>query len=150
MWLMCSVRFHTARPSITRLFSFVFSCLYAHVYVSNYCLWFYGSGLCFISTQNLHMNASSSFSHNCLNLEAVVMAFSGCCPVTKSCLTLCDPMDCSTPGFPVLHYLSMFVQTHVHWVGDAIQPSYTLLPLSPLAFNLSQYQGLSQWICSLH
>ena len=47
-----------------------------------------------------------------------------CCSVTKSCLTLYDPIDCSTLGFPVLHYLLEFAQTHVHWVGDAIQPSH--------------------------
>ena len=46
-----------------------------------------------------------------------------CCSVSKSCLTLCNPMNCSTPGFPVLHYLPEFAQTHVHWVSDAIQPS---------------------------
>ena len=53
-------------------------------------------------------------------------------------------MDCSTPGLPVLHYLPAFVQTHVHRVGDAIQPSHPLLSPSPLAFNLSQNQGLFQ------
>ena len=53
--------------------------------------------------------------------------------VTKSYLTLCDPMDCCTPGFPVLHRLPEFAQTHVHWVSDAIQPSYPLLPPSPPA-----------------
>ena len=52
-----------------------------------------------------------------------------CCSVAQSCPTLCDPMDCSTPGFPVLHYLPEFAQTHVHWVSDAIQPSPPLLPL---------------------
>ena len=53
-----------------------------------------------------------------------------CCSVARSLgLTLCDPMDCSTPGFPVLHYLPEFVQTHVHWVSDAIQPSHFLSPL---------------------
>ena len=55
----------------------------------------------------------------------------------KLCPTLCDAMDCSTPGFPVLHYLLEFAQTHVHWVSDAIQPSHPLSPLSPPAFNLS-------------
>ena len=55
-----------------------------------------------------------------------------CCSVAKSCLTLCDPMDCSTSGFPVLHQLPELAQTHVHWVGDAIQPSYPVLPPSPL------------------
>ena len=52
-----------------------------------------------------------------------------CCLVAKLCLTLCDPMICSTPGFPVLHYPLKFAQTHVHWVGDAIQPSHSLSPL---------------------
>ena len=73
-----------------------------------------------------------------------------CCSVTKSCLTLCDPMDCNTPGFPVLHQLLEFTQTHVHWVGDAIQPSHPLLPPSLPPFNLSQHQGLFQWVSSLH
>ena len=53
------------------------------------------------------------------------------CPVTQLCLTLCDPMDCNTPGFPVLHYLLELAQIHVHWVGDAIQPSHPLSPPSP-------------------
>ena len=57
-------------------------------------------------------------------------------------------MDCSTPGFPVLHYLPEFAQARVHWVGDAIQPSHPLLPSSYFAFNLSQHQGLFQWIGS--
>ena len=65
-----------------------------------------------------------------------------CCSVTQSCLTLCGPMDCSTPGFPVLHHLLKLAQTHVHWVGDAIQPSCPLSSPSPPAFNLSQHQGL--------
>ena len=56
--------------------------------------------------------------------------------------TLCDPMDCSTPGFPVHHQLPEFTQIHVHWVSDAIQPSHPLLSPSPLAFNLFQHQGL--------
>ena len=58
-------------------------------------------------------------------------------------------MDCNTPGFPVLHYLPEFAQTHVHWVSDAIRPSHPLSPSSP-AFNLSQHQGLFQWVGSLH
>ena len=62
-----------------------------------------------------------------------------CCSVSQSCLTVGDPMGCSTPGFPVLHCLPEFAQTHVHWVGDAIQPSHhpLLSPSSP-AFNLFQ------------
>ena len=70
--------------------------------------------------------------------------------VTQLCLTLCDPMDCSTPGFPVHHQLPEFTQTHVHWVGDAIQPSHPLPSPSPPTFNLSQYQGLFQWVSSSH
>ena len=65
-----------------------------------------------------------------------------CCSVAQLCLTLCDPMDCSMPGFPVLHYLLEFAQTHVRWVNDAIQPSHPLLSPSPPALNLSQHQGL--------
>ena len=73
-----------------------------------------------------------------------------CCAVTESCLTPCDPMDCSIPGFPVLHYLLEFAQTHVHWVSDAIQPSHPLsLPSLP-ALNLSQHQSLFQWVGSSH
>ena len=52
-----------------------------------------------------------------------------CCSVTMSCPALCELMDCSMPGFPILHYLLEFAQTHVHWVSDAIQPSHPLLPL---------------------
>ena len=73
-----------------------------------------------------------------------------CFSIAKSCPTLCDPMNCSKPGFPVLHYLSEFAQTHVQWVSDAIQLSNPLLcPFLP-AFYLFQHQGLSQWISSLH
>ena len=64
--------------------------------------------------------------------------------VTQSYLTLCDSMDRSTPGFPVHYQLLELTQTHVHQVGDAIQPSHTLSSPSPLAFNLSQHQGLIQ------
>ena len=65
-----------------------------------------------------------------------------CCSVTQSCLTLCDPTGCSMPGFPVLYHLPEFVQTHVHWVGEAIESSHPLSSPSPPAFNLSQHQGL--------
>ena len=64
-----------------------------------------------------------------------------CCSVTKSCLTSCDPMDCSTASFPVLHCLLEFAQTHVHGVSDAIQPSHPLSLSSPPSLNLSQNQG---------
>ena len=69
--------------------------------------------------------------------------------VVQSCPTLCDPMNCSTPGLPVHHQLLEFTQTHVHWVSDARQSSHPLLSPSPPAFNLSQHQGLFKWFsCS--
>ena len=70
--------------------------------------------------------------------------------VAQSCPTLCDPMNCSTPGLPVHHQLSEFTQTHVHWVGDSIQSSHPLLSPFPPALNLSQHQGLFKWVSSLH
>ena len=68
--------------------------------------------------------------------------------VTQSCPTLCDPMDCSMPGFPAHHQLLEFTQTHACWVGDDIQPSHLLSSPSPSAFNLSQHQGLFKWVSS--
>ena len=68
----------------------------------------------------------------------------------QSCPTLCNPMDRSTPGFPVHHQLPKSTQTHVHWVGDAIQPSHPLSSPSPPALDLSQHQGLFKWVSSLH
>ena len=65
-----------------------------------------------------------------------------CCSVPKLCPTLCDPMDCSTLGFPILHYLPQFAQIHVPCVSDAIQPSHPLSAPSSPAFYLSQHQGL--------
>jgi len=73
-----------------------------------------------------------------------------CCSVAQSCSTLWDPMDCSTPGIPVLHHLPEPAQTHVHWVSDAIQPCRPLSSPSSPAFNPSQHQGLSWWIGSSH
>ena len=70
--------------------------------------------------------------------------------VAQSCLTLCDPMNCSTPGLPVHHQLLEFTQTHVHRVSDAIQPSHPLLPPFPPAPNPSQHQSLFQWVNSSH
>ena len=76
--------------------------------------------------------------------------YSFCRLTDRSCLILCNLMDCSTPGFPVLHFLSEFAQTHVHWVSDAIQPSPPSSLLCPPALNLSQEQGLFQWAGSSH
>ena len=70
--------------------------------------------------------------------------------VAQLCPTLCNPMDYNTPGFPVLHHLPEFAQTHLHWVGDATQVSRPLSSPSPSAFNLTQHQGLFQWVSSLY
>ena len=70
--------------------------------------------------------------------------------VAQSCPALCDPMDGSMPGFPVQHQLLKLTQTHVHWVGDAIQPPHPLSSPSPPAFNLAQHQGLFKWVSSSH
>ena len=64
-----------------------------------------------------------------------------CCSVTKSCLILCDPMNCSMPGFSVYHYLPEFSQTHVHWASDTIQSSHSLLLPSLLALNFFPASG---------
>ena len=77
------------------------------------------------------------------NLFRISVQFSS---VTQLCPTLCDPMDYSIPGLSVHHQLPEFTQTHVHWVGDAIQPSHSLSSPSIPIFNLSQHQGLFKWV----
>ena len=80
-------------------------------------------------------------------MRRAAMAEDCCCfSVAKLCLTLCHPMDCSTPGFPVLRYLPEFAQTHILWVGDVIPSSHPLLTLSPSALNMSQNQFLVHWV----
>ena len=86
------------------------------------------------------------FSTISVNNDAISLFSS----VAQLCSTLCDPMDCSTPGFPVHHKLPEPAQAHVHRAGDAIEPSYPLSSPSPPAFNLSQHQGLFQGVSSLH
>ena len=70
------------------------------------------------------------------------------CLIAKSCPILCDPMECNFPGLPVSHYPPEFSQVHIHWIGDAIQPSHSLSSPSPPAPNLSQHQSLFQWVNS--
>ena len=94
---------------------------------------------------------TQSYGH--LNLKALLCwgQLSHCyCSVTQSRPTLCEPRDCSMPGFPVFHHLLELAQTHVHWVSDAIQASHPLSFLSPPAFYLSQHQGLFQWTDTSH
>ena len=69
---------------------------------------------------------------------------------SQSCPTLCEPINCSTPGLSVHHLLLEFTQTHVHQVGDAIQPSHPLSSRFPPTPNPSQYQSLFQWVNSLY
>ena len=83
------------------------------------------------------------------SVRMAIIKTSCCSAVTQSYPTICDPMDCSTSGFPVLDYFQEFAQTCVHCVGDAIQPSHLLSSPVP-TFDLSQHQGLFQWVNSLH
>ena len=85
-----------------------------------------------------------------LNLSPIISFSHKFSSVTQSCSTLCNPMDCSMLGFPVHCQYLEFTQARVHWVGNAIQPSHPLSSPSPPAFNLSQHQGLFQWVISLH
>ena len=94
----------------------------------------------FVTLRSWVLSLTSAFSSE----------FDCCCSVAKSRPTLFDPMDCSTPGFPVPHHFPESVLIHVHSVGDVIQPSHPLSPSSPSAFNLSQHQGLFQWVRSSH
>ena len=103
-------------------------------------------------SQWCHPTISSSVSPFSIYLgetqfNKAVIQFSS---VAQSHLTLCDPVDCSKPGFPVHHQLPELAQTHIHWVGDAIQLSHPLSSPSLPAFNLSQNQGLFQWVSSSH
>ena len=93
-------------------------------------------------TQKWHLRLTE-FYH--LHLQSIQFS-----SVTQSCPTLCDPMDCSAPGFPFHHQLLELAQTHVHRVCDAIQSSHSLSSTSPPAFSLSQHQGLFKWVSSSH
>ena len=86
----------------------------------------------------------------CVRLCPILYAFSSVQFSRSVCLTLRDPMNCSMPSFPVHHQFLELTQTHVHWVSDAIQSSHPLSSPSLPAFNLSQHQGLFQWVSSSH
>ena len=88
---------------------------------------------------NVHLKSLRRRRNMHSELLTVVILTICCCSAAKSRPTLCDPTVCSTPGFPVLHHLLEFVQTHVRWVGDAIQASCPLLPPSPPALNPSRH-----------
>ena len=96
---------------------------------------------------------SPSLCQKVMRLNAMILVFFKywvLSSVTQSCLTLCDPMDCSTPSFPVYHQLLDFTQTQIHRVSDAIQPSHPLSSPSPPAPNPSQHQSFFQWVSSSH
>ena len=94
-----------------------------------------------MAKSNLRVDGHFSIYHKMLG--------KGFSSVAQSCLTLCDPMGCSMPGLPVHHQFPQFTQTHVHWVGDAIQPSHPLSSPSPPTYNLSQHQGLFKSVSSV-
>ena len=123
------------------------------------------SWVCIYKNENITMKRYippmfySSINDNCQDVEAtrVHQQMNGlrrcgvyiqwktcCCSVTQAYPTLCDPVDCSTPGLPVPHHLPRFAQVHVHCIGDAVQTSHPLTPSSPSALNLSQHQGFSK------
>ena len=121
-----------------------------NVLISSSALCIVASGTGTLNVSLLHEEVSKKMRPPCKRVSSPQMSCC-CCSVAKSYLTLCNPMDCSMPGFPVLHHLLEFAQTHVHWVGDAIQPSHPLWPPSPPALNLSQHQspfwfGFHQWL----
>ena len=92
------------------------------------------------------ITADGDCSHEIKRHLLLVRKFSS----VQSCPMLYDPMDCSTQGFPVPHYLPEFAQVHLYWISDALQPSHPMSFPSPPAFNLSQHQGLFQWVNSSH
>ena len=103
------------------------------------------------SNQSILKEISPEYSLEGLMLKLKLQYFGSVqfSSVAQSCQTLCNPMNHSTPGLPVHHQLLEVTQTHVHWVGDAIQP-FPLSSPSPPAFDLSQHQGLFQWVNSSH
>ena len=126
------------------------------------CLWYFlgrntGVG-CHVLFQGIFLSQGSNprILHckeilNCWTTrETPIMEYCCSCSVAQLSPTLCNPMDCSMPGYPVLYHLPELAQTHFHWVGDAIQPSHHLSSPSLPAFNLSQDQGFFQWINYSH
>ena len=111
----------------------------------------------FLCRSVIHETLSLKSNCICPTMKASIMratCFPGAGPqfssTIQSCLTLCNPINYSTPGLPVHHQLPESTQTYVHWVGDAIQPSHPLSSPSPPALNLSQHQDLFQQVSSLH
>ena len=106
------------------------------------------SWLCHSLHSGLWWSVTPSSAYHSLPSVLLFGIFLKFSSVAQSCLTLCDPMNRSTPGPPVHHQLLESTQTHVHWVSDAIQPSHPLSSPSPPALRLSQHQGLFKWVRS--
>ena len=104
-----------------------------------------GSLISLWRTRRVHSKVQPS-----LQSHRALIHFRSVCSAAKSCPNLCNPMDCTMPGFPVPLHLLKFAQVHVHYIGNAIQSSHLLSSSSPSAFNLSQHQGLFQWVGCLH
>ena len=106
----------------------------------------------FMTNENGYFFLVPNFTNKLFDQHIIYLGEHSMCTlraVAKSCLTLFDPMNCRMLGFLILHYLPQFAQTHVHWVGDAIQPPHPPLTLSS-APSLSKHQGLFQWVGSSH
>ena len=113
--------------------------------------WHYSSSNYSLKKKDYFYKVSKGVPYNsALPFVVNICQFSAVSSVAQSCLTLCDPMNHSTPGLPVHHQLLEFTQTHAHRVGDAIQPSHPLSSPSPSAPNPSQHQSLFQWVSSSH
>ena len=114
-------------------------------------LWLHLLSALILDPKKMKSDTVSTFSpsvcHEVVGLDAMILAF---WILSFKLAFTHNPMNHSMPGLPVHHQLPEFTQTHVHWVGDAIQPSHPLSSPSPPAFSLSQHQGLFQWVSSLH
>ena len=126
----------------------IYSLEHSFPYLEPVCCFMSSSNCCFLTCIQISQEAGKVvwYSH-LFKISLLAPQFSS---VVQSCLTLCDLIDCSTPGSPVLHSLPHFPQTHVHWVSDAIQPSHPLSSPSPPALNLFQHQGLFKRVGSSH
>ena len=112
--------------------------------------WLLCKGLDLIGDKFLGLREPQSCWETCQLQIVFAMGYAQFSSVAQSCPTLCNPMDYSMPGLPVLHQLQKLAQTHVHQVSDAIQPSHPLSSSSSPAFNLSQHKGLLKWVSSSH
>ena len=111
--------------------------------------WLPSTSTVILEPKKIKSVTSSTFSPSiCMNPSVNSIQFSSVHFSSLSRVLLCDLMDCSLPGLPVHHQLLEFIQTHVHWVGDDVQPCHPLSSPSAPAFNLSQNQGLFKWVSS--